>query len=258
MLTISRGPALRIHILSDLHHEGRDKLDVPDVGADVVILAGDIDEGTAGVQWALDTFRVPVVYVLGNHEPYAQAPLSELEREIRRMTAGTHVRLLQNSVEVIHGVRFIGGTLWADYAVTGNQEEVIALAAGKSDFRKIRIDDPEEAFTPHALIALHAEARKFLETELASPFNGKTVVVTHFGSSAQSLLPKHMSYPTRGTYASDMEDLMGENIALWAHGHIHDSLDFEVKGTRVVCNPRGGLGVNSFNPDFNPHMVVEL
>jgi UDP-2,3-diacylglucosamine pyrophosphatase LpxH len=258
MLTISRGPVLRIQILSDLHHEGRDKLDVPDVDADVVVLAGDIDEGTAGVQWALDTFTVPVVYVLGNHEPYAPAPLSELEREIRRMTDGTHVHLLQNSVKVIHGVRFLGGTLWADYAVTGNQADVIALAAGKSDFRKIRIEDPEEAFTPQALIALHAEARRFLETELASPFPGKTVVVTHFGSSPQSLLPKHMNYPTRGTYSSDMEDLMGDNVALWAHGHIHDSLDFAVKGTRVVCNPRGGLGVNSFNPDFNPHMVVEL
>jgi predicted phosphodiesterase len=258
MLTISRGPVLRIQILSDLHHEGRGKLDVPDVDADVVVLAGDIDEGTAGVQWALDTFTVPVVYVLGNHEPYAPAPLSELEREIRRMTDGTHVHLLQNSVKVIHGVRFLGGTLWADYAVTGNQADVIALAAGKSDFRKIRIKDPEDAFTPQALIALHAEARRFLEAELASPFPGKTVVVTHFGSSPQSLLPKHMNYPTRGTYSSDMEYLMGDNVALWAHGHIHDSLDFDVKGTRVVCNPRGGLGVNSFNPDFNPHMVVEL
>ena len=249
---------MRIHILSDLHHEEREKLDVPETGADVVILAGDIDEGTSGVRWALETFRVPVLYVLGNHEPYGATTLAELEQEIRQLTEGTHVRLLQNTTEIIGGVRFAGGTLWADYKVTGNQEEVIQLASNKSDFRKIRIDDPEREFTPTELIGLHAQARAFLAKELATPFDGKTVVATHFGSSPRALLPQHSTYPTRGTYSSDMEDLMGSPVNLWVHGHIHDSLDFDVRGTRVVCNPRGGLGPKSYNPDFNPGLVVEL
>jgi predicted phosphodiesterase len=249
---------LRIHILSDLHHEERDKLDVSNIHADVVILAGDIDEGVAGVQWALQTFTVPVLYVIGNHEPYGASTLKQLEEDIRTLTEGTHVHLLQNSVEVLDGVRFMGGTLWSDYAVTGNQQEVIGLAANKSDFKRIRIDDPERAFTPQELLALHGKARAFLEEELAKPFVGKTVVVTHFGSSPRSLLPEHSTYPTRGTYSSDLEYLMGPIVNLWIHGHIHDSLDFQVKETRVVCNPRGGMGPKSFNPAFARDKVVEL
>ena len=32
--------------------------------------------------------------------------------------------------------------------------------------------------------------------------------------------------------------LMGK-AGLWIHGHTHDSFDYEVAGTRVICNPKG-------------------
>ena len=43
------------------------------------------------------------------------------------------------------------------------------------------------------------------------------------------------------------------------HGHTHDSFDYVVRGTRVVCNPRGYAkdGVNE-NPAFDPEFVVEI
>lgn len=251
-------PVLRIQVLSDLHHEERDALEVPPTKADIVVLAGDIAEGTAGVAWAMKTFKVPVLYILGNHEPYGCVTMRQLEEDIRVMTQGSHVRLLQNEVTVIDGVRFMGGTLWSDYCVTGNQAEVMELAAGKSDFKRIRIDDAQQAFDPAALIELHATALAFLRAELAKPFDGKTVVVSHFGSSPQALLSQHSTYPTRGTYTSDLEHLMGPGIDLWIHGHIHDSLDFKVNGTRVLCNPRGGIGPKSVNLNFDPALVVEV
>ena len=33
--------------------------------------------------------------------------------------------------------------------------------------------------------------------------------------------------------------LDGSRAQLWIHGHTHDSFDYVVNGTRVVCNPRG-------------------
>jgi hypothetical protein len=60
------------------------------------------------------------------------------------------------------------------------------------------------------------------------------------------------------TYASDVEALMGPSISLWAHGHLHDSVDYHVAGTRVIANPRGGRTEISANPDFDPGMVVEV
>ena len=53
--------------------------------------------------------------------------------------------------------------------------------------------------------------------------------------------------------------LGGERVALWVHGHTHDSFDYEVAGTRVLCNPRGYArdGVNE-NAAFDPALVVSI
>jgi hypothetical protein len=41
-------------------------------------------------------------------------------------------------------------------------------------------------------------------------------------------------------FASNLDDMMcGSDIELWVHGHMHDSLNYVVNGTRVMCNPRG-------------------
>jgi hypothetical protein len=43
------------------------------------------------------------------------------------------------------------------------------------------------------------------------------------------------------------------------HGHVHDSFDYLLNGTRVVCNPRGYAkdGVNE-TPLFDCNFVVEI
>src|SRR5207253_8190939 len=41
-------------------------------------------------------------------------------------------------------------------------------------------------------------------------------------------------------FVSDAERLIDASRArLWIHGHTHDSFDYCLNGTRVVCNPRG-------------------
>ena len=63
------GMMMRIHLLSDLHNEFSPF--TPEVlETDVVILAGDIDVKTRGVDWAKRAFSGPVLYVPGNHEFY--------------------------------------------------------------------------------------------------------------------------------------------------------------------------------------------
>jgi predicted phosphodiesterase len=59
---------MRIRVLSDLHREFG-TVDLPDVAADVVVFAGDIDRGIKGVVWARQAFPgTPVLYVAGNHD----------------------------------------------------------------------------------------------------------------------------------------------------------------------------------------------
>ena len=51
---------------------------------------------------------------------------------------------------------------------------------------------------------------------------------------------------------------MGEDkVTLWVHGHFHDSFDYDVYGTRVVCNPRG-YSPDALNPGFDSDLVIEV
>jgi Icc-related predicted phosphoesterase len=49
----------------------------------------------------------------------------------------------------------------------------------------------------------------------------------------------------------------GERAALWIHGHMHESFDYEVYGTRLVCNPRG-YAPEALKPDFRSNWVIEI
>ena len=46
---------------------------------------------------------------------------------------------------------------------------------------------------------------------------------------------------------------------LWLHGHTHDSFDYRVGRTRIVCNARGyaKAGVNE-NSLFDPGFTIDL
>ena len=68
---------MKLLVLSDLHltHQGFDVVHEGqrvDANADVVVLAGDIHEGIAGLRWARESFDLPIVMVAGNHEFYGQ------------------------------------------------------------------------------------------------------------------------------------------------------------------------------------------
>ena len=59
-------------------------------------------------------------------------------------------------------------------------------------------------------------------------------------------------------FASELDYLFGK-MDLWVHGHTHDNLDYEVKDTRVICNPRGYVTYNCReNFDFKPGLVIEI
>lgn len=61
-------------------------------------------------------------------------------------------------------------------------------------------------------------------------------MVTHHAPHTWSVPAASEGDPLTPTYASDLERLMGRS-ALWVYGHMHESCDYTVRGTRVVCNP---------------------
>ena len=84
---------MNIALVSDLHHEWGDWLPSEATrSADVVILAGDVEHGTLGIQWASRSFPgQTVVYVAGNHALYRNSlDLVEKLREPEWKAYGIH------------------------------------------------------------------------------------------------------------------------------------------------------------------------
>ncbi len=105
---------MKILHLSDLHLEFG-LIEPPSTSADVVILSGDINLGSRGIDWAAN-FSVPTVVILGNHEAYNTSDLDELIHQCKEKAKSYPlVHFLENESVTIFGVRFHGTTFWSDF-----------------------------------------------------------------------------------------------------------------------------------------------
>lgn len=253
---------MKLNILSDLHLS-LGALDQPRNDADVVILAGDIARPREAVAWA-SGFAKPVLYVPGNHEFYGSS-IGQVAADLKRLCAGTNIRVLDNDAAVIGGVRFLGTTLWTDFMLFGAGEKRTAAmreAVGfMRDFSKIRFGAAADAlFTPADSAALFERQAAWLEARLSEAHAGPTVVITHHAPSRLSIHPRFAGSLLNAAFVSDAARLVdAKRVRLWIHGHTHDSFDYVLNGTRVVCNPRGYAkdGANE-NPLFDPDFLAEI
>lgn len=242
---------MKINYFSDIHLEFGG-LEAPYNDADIVIAAGDIGVYKQGVDW-LKSLNKPVVYVAGNHEYYRNEYQETLEL-IREQCVGSNVQFLENNSFVFQGVRFLGCTLWTDLFVEG-VEKAAALGDKLNDFRKIRFAD--NPFDPIEFSRLHQGSKAWLEKELAQPFSGKTVVITHHAPSQWSWKESPNALK-KLAYCNDLKPLLHEHeIAAWFHGHVHSQVDHRIAGARILCNPRGYSGKKTA-PGFDQNRIIEI
>lgn len=116
---------VKIQLASNLHLEFVDRENSglalrviePAPAADVLVLAGDIHQGTQ----AVDRFRdwpVPVMYVAGNREFYNQR-WEKARESLRSACAGSRIYFLDNQTLEVNGVRFLESALWTDFSLPG-------------------------------------------------------------------------------------------------------------------------------------------
>lgn len=257
--------ATKIHVLTDVHLEfqrWRRTWDIETIDCDVHVLAGDIGVGLMGLEFALQRFSRPTIYVAGNHEFYGQRTVAEWWRKAQRKVAGSHVHLLENQAVVIDGTRFLGTTLWVDFALFGENQQALMgqqCAARMNDFAHITLSrksaattllDPidtggrlgqlGERLTWRKVVEWHQTAREFLERELSTTGDwDRTVVVTHHSPSIHGI--EEPTFPDRfdAAYASELDHMI-PLADLWIHGHVHRADDYTGKhGGRVIRNARG-------------------
>ncbi len=268
----------RIALASDLHIEfersgapkevpagaGGHPTDGPDLAAihgaaDLVILAGDIDIGTAGVAWADEAARyleVPVLYVMGNHEAY-HGDLDEVLEGCREAAAATggRVLFLENDAVTVAGVRVLGCTLWTDYAINGNAAAGMqAAAAGLADHVLIRAGG--RRFSPAQAFARHTDSRGWLERELARGGSGPVVVATHHAPVRAAVEPRFEGSPLSPAFVSDLEYMIAAyRPAAWIWGHTHYSVDVTIGETRCISAQRGYPGEDPAAAQFRPAII---
>ena len=262
---------MRIQIASDLHLEmlhrsfpGYNPV-VPSSSADVLVRAGDIASLTDGVE-AFADWPVPVIYVHGNHEAYGYQ-YSLVAETIRARASGTVVRYLERDACVIGDVRFLGCCLWTDYDLYRDRERSMKMAhLCMRDHATIRSEGGVRFLPEHALDE-HEKSLAWLHEQLAMPFDGRTVVVTHHGVSPRSIHPRYGDERVNAAFASDLRHML-DLADVWIHGHVHDSFDYRVGNARVIANPRGyAMNRNMAgapqdftweNPSFDATLVIEV
>ncbi len=244
---------MRIRIYSDLHLEFAPFVPPPS-DADVIVLAGDIDNGAAGIEWAGETFGKPVLYLAGNHE-YYEGEFEAVQEAMGAAARKRSVELLDCSEAVLDGVRFLGCTLWTDYSLASQEERPAVIESARKlnpDYQLIRYGS--RAFAPEDAIALCSRHRAWLVAALAAHFSGKTVVITHFAPHPLSIAPAFVGHRANPGFVLDLEETMG-GAALWIHGHTHTFFDYRAGGARVICNPRGYPGEAT---GFRRDLIVDI
>lgn len=250
---------MKLQIMSDLHFEffsGKHKEFVnslPIVG-DVLIVAGDVVNRSRLLVEALDCLakRFPnVLYVPGNHDYWGEMAVSVGGLFEHVEECNDNLVVLRNQIESsgqwssdlrMPSPVLRGTTLW--FSKTGNTEQ---MAYCWSDFNAIK------------------EKRTWIynQNKLAKVFlndcHPGDIVVTHHLPSYRSVPARFKGEIANCFFVCDMEQLILEKKPkLWIHGHTHDSCDYTLGETRIVCNPLGYYGTSDQNKKFDPGLVIEV
>lgn len=233
---------MKIRYMSDLHIEFPWTTSdwVPPISEDVVVLAGDIGIGVAGIEWAVHAFRGrPVLYLLGNHEFYRK-DWNTLIDKARAAAAGTNVQLLEQDAVEIAGIKFLGATLWTDFNVGGPEHRIAAMIAGRNaltDFRVIRGANGY-ALTPQATIDRHTKSVGWLKREIEAATQ-PVVVITHHSPSLANEHPDYLDSKLKACFHSNLDELFKPPVRAWISGHTHYSCETQVNGIPLLSNQRG-------------------
>jgi len=208
----------------------------------------------------------PVLFVPGNHE-YDGMDFDEAHARLRESCERLGIAWLEREVTTLSGVRFVGTTLWTDFDALGplagqalpdpasdkfpahfshpNSQYTRQLKAREKAFRAanyyLRKTGTSRAGEPWLAPQVREQAlvcQTWLQHALATPFNGPTVVVTHFAPSLRSSDTRYGLVPGTAGFCNALDHLL-PSAKVWLHGHLHCPSDYEHAGCRVVANPRG-------------------
>jgi len=282
---------MKIKLVSDLHLEFSD-VNIPNgEGCDVLILSGDImtaqelhdhpepvsdveraiianSQGMGRRQQAAQRFRdflkrcsfqfPHVIYVAGNHEFYHGKFPDAIQYLRTECAKFPNIYFLEMDTKEIDGVTFVGSTLWTDMN-RGDPLTLHAIGDMMNDYHIVR--NSEHGYTklrPAHTASRHRKSLEYIKKVVEMDPSKKYVVVGHHAPSKLSTKPKYKDdHIMNGAYSSDLSEFIMDHpqIKLWTHGHTHDTFDYVLGSTRIICNPRGYEG---YEPDSGWDIKIVL
>lgn len=268
----------------------------PAPGADLLVLAGDIgsyqpgsllqdsDFGLARFS-PLQGWPTPVLFVPGNHE-YDGMDFDEAHIRLRATCERLGIQWLEREVFVwpprhhetgTRPVRFIGTTLWTDFdalsptpapGATSPYDTTPSLLtqqlkardkafrAANYYLKKTNTTRYQRALLADGVREQALVCQQWLTEALAQPFDGKTVVITHFAPSLMSADPRYGLVPGTAGFCNALDHLLPK-AQFWLHGHLHAPSHYVKNGCRVVANPLGYARKNE-QAQFLPAACIEV
>ena len=252
---------IKITYMSDLHLEFhwdngdsfiREVIDYTPQ-SDLVVMAGDIGvlkenaEQLAKLLQGLSekvSGEGRVVYVPGNHCYYGSI-YSEGKRRLAklRQEAPQNVIVCDDYFHQfkVNGYTIAAGTLWFP-----NLMPDVFTKSCLNDFCQI----------PGLEEDIYRENNGFI-TMLKGVLSreDKVVVVTHHSPSYRSVNPLYAGSHLNQFFCNNLDDLIEEGKPkCWIHGHLHNSVDYQLFDTRVISNAAGYKG--EISADWAPKTIV--
>lgn len=253
---------MRMQVLSDLHMETEAFEPEPAAGAELLVLAGDIDTTWEGLR-RFAGWPVPVLMVAGNHE-FDRRDVRQAWNGLRDVAQACGIRLLERETVILEGgdgrrVRFIGTIRWSDFELLGRAGVARCRRAARYFVGVMGARLDGEPFDPDRVRGQALECRAWLADALAARPEGSidaTVVITHYAPSGRSADPRYGLQPGTASFCNNDEALL-PLADLWLHGHLHCRQDYRFGRTRVVSNARGHSSKGE-TEGHDPGLIVEV
>lgn len=255
-------------------------------------LLGDADFGLARFS-PRQGWPTPVLFVPGNHE-YDLQDFDFAHTRLRETCERLGMVWLERETAVLEGVRFVGTTLWTDFDAlaevklsvkkpapahrpssstpqkTSLQTSILpqsplthqlkqrekAFRAANFYLQKTGITRHGQPWLAEAIREQALVCQHWLQAQLMTPFDGKTVVITHFAPSLHSADPRYGLTPGTAGFCNALDHLL-PHAHFWLHGHLHAPSNYLHHGCRVVANPMGYLRKNE-QLHFMPDLLLDV
>ena len=230
-----------------------------------------------------------VIYVMGNHEHYHGDIATSYKILKKHLGYLSNLHIMEKEFVELNGICFAAGTLWTDmnkedpntlYLIKGymNDFRIIEDSSSPVHYKEHEYAKKENGqydydnvintvfhtrpgkFSPERSVREHKDMLQLIRDSIASRPEMPWVVVGHHAPSKQSTKPRYKNDTmVNGAYSSDLSEFILDHpqIKLWTHGHTHDTFDYMIGSTRIVCNPRGYINYEGRADDFEL-LTVEI